>query len=183
MEKHSGHPIRGESYSSHEISKKDPPERAQIIEQKINADQMACDDMENSEFITLIPGKDEEEIEDATLNIREDSFSLASTFLCAFDGVFDMACENIVDYDEWTFILQLWEKFIRADDYDAILEELSGLNYDNWTAQNEFLMEKFSEDGASYWDNRFRSAELLNDLMIWTEKYKESCDYILIDMP
>ena len=129
-------------------------------------------------YITVFPGKDEDNHEEGRIIIGDCYFRELYFF-------FDLAGEGFDEYDDleilmekWEHILSCWKDFVDAPDYDTFFEKVAGVDYENWLVGNKDVLSRLGHSGASLWKARKENALMLNDLMEWTEKYKSSYDCI-----
>jgi hypothetical protein len=128
--------------------------------------------------VIFLPAKGEEENEDALIRISDGYSSELRVFL-------GLAEEHFSEYDDleipmgnWVKALNFWKSFVEAESYDAFVEHTLGIDYENWSVVDQDVLKRFSWCGASLWKRRKENAVMLEGLLEWTQKYKDSHDCI-----
>jgi hypothetical protein len=67
---------------------------------------------------------------------------------------------------------------VDATDYDTFIEQAAGIDYKKWSVSNKFVMGRLSRNGTNLWKRRRENAVMLDGLLEWTQKYKNSHDCI-----
>ena len=80
--------------------------------------------------------------------------------------------------EKWEYILSCWKDFVDAPNYDAFVEKVAGIDYENWFVGDKDVLSRLGYSGVSLWKERKENARMLNDLLEWTEKYRDSYDCV-----
>ena len=128
--------------------------------------------------VVFLPANGEEENEDALIRISGGYFSELYLFLGMAEEEFDEYDDLVIPMDNWVKALGFWKDFVDATDYDAFVEKAAGIDYEKWTVSNKFVMERLSWNGTNLWKRRRENAVILDGLLEWTQKYKNSHDCI-----
>lgn len=129
-------------------------------------------------YVDVFPGKGEDNNRDARVIVGDAYYSELYLF-------FDLAGEEFDEYDnleipmeKWEYILSCWKDFVDAPNYDAFVEKVAGIDYENWFVGDKDVLSRLGYSGVSLWKERKENARMLNDLMEWTKKYKNSYECI-----
>ena len=129
-------------------------------------------------YIAVLPGKAEDNNRDARIIIGDSYFSELYLF-------FDLAGEGFDEYDnleipmeKWEYILSCWKDFVDAPNYDTFFEKVAGVDYENWFVGDKDVLSRLGYSGFSLWKDRKENARMLNGLLEWTEKYRNSYDCV-----
>lgn len=129
-------------------------------------------------FISLCPAVGEEENDDATIRISEPYYSELYLFLGAVGVDFDEYDDLNIPFDKWNEALAKWKTFCGASNFDEALEQLTGLNYDDWSVKDKAALRRLSKN-TSVWKNRNNHLNMLNGLIEWTDKYIKNYDSVV----
>jgi len=129
-------------------------------------------------YITVLPGQGEDNNRDARIIVGDSYFSELYLF-------FDLAGEGFDEYDDleipmekWEYILSCWKDFVNAPNYDAFVEKVAGIDYENWFVGDKEVLSRLGYSGFYLWKERKENARMLNDLLEWTEKYRDSYECV-----
>lgn len=128
--------------------------------------------------VIFLPAKGEEENEGALVRISDGYFSELYLFLGMAEEEFDEYNDLVIPMENWVKALGFWKDFVEATDYDAFVEKAAGIDYEKWTVSNKFVMERLSWNGTNLWKRRRENAVMLEGLLEWTQKHKNSHDCI-----
>lgn len=110
---------------------------------------------------------------DAEIYIGEAYFSELYTFFHVADEEFDEYETLTIPMDKWNKVLAAWDAFSKATDYDAITEELCGIDYTDWSIANKKAHNQLSWCGARIWKERKVNSAMVRNLNEWTHKYQQ----------
>lgn len=130
--------------------------------------------------VIFLPANGEEENEDALIRISDGYFSELRVFMVMAEEDFDEHDNLVIPMENWVKTLEYWKAFVEATDYDAFVENAAGINYENWSVSNKDVMERLGWCGVSLWKRRKENAVMLDGLLEWTQKYKDSHDCIRV---
>ena len=124
--------------------------------------------------VVFLPANGDEENKDALIRIGYDYFNELYLFLGLADQDFDEYDDLVIPMENWERMLQWWEEFVEAKDYDTIYEKMAGIDYNNWSVANKFAHHRLGWSGERLWNERHIHADKLEGLLEWTQKY---CGY------
>ncbi len=128
--------------------------------------------------VIALPANGEEENEDALIRISESYFSELYLFLGMAGEQFDEYGDLVIPMENWVKALGFWKDLVKAKDYDAFIEKAAGIDYENWTVSDQFVLDRLGWSGVWLWKSRKDHAFMLKGLLEWTQKYKDSHDCI-----
>lgn len=128
--------------------------------------------------VIFLPANGEEKNEDALIRISDGYFSELHVFMGMAGEDFGVYDDLVIPMENWVKTLDFWKAFVAAADYDAFVENAAGINYENWSVSNKDVMELLSRCGVSLWKRRKENAVMLDGLLEWTQKHKDSHDCI-----
>lgn len=129
-------------------------------------------------YVSLCPCKDDVEIEDGMIRVNEGYYSELYFFLDKVGIRFDEFDDLHIPMEKWIDCLEHWKRFYSFDTFDKAFECACDIDYDNFTIGNLSAMRLLSYNGDNIWNNRNNNTKMLYGLIEWTEKYKNSCDFI-----
>ena len=130
--------------------------------------------------INLVPMKKEEELEDAVISFNADDTGTFQVFLTDAVEDWDEYDDIVIPIPQWKEALAKFKDFIDTDeDYDTVLERLTGVDYTTWAVKDEYLMRMFGNIGAKMWADRKSYQKMIEDLIAWTTQYEDRCDSIM----
>ena len=124
--------------------------------------------------VVFLPANGDEENEDALIRIGFGYFNELHLFLGLADQNFGEYDDLVIPMEKWKRMLHWWKAFAEAEDYDTIWEKMAGVDYENWTVDNKYVLNRLSWGGVHLWNERKNHADKLEGLLEWTQKY---CDY------
>ena len=71
-----------------------------------------------------------------------------------------------------------WKRFYSFKTFDEAFEDACGIDYNNFTAENQAALRRLSNVGDDIWANRHKNPTMLYALIEWTEKYSKTCDTV-----
>jgi hypothetical protein len=128
--------------------------------------------------VIFLPAKGEEENEGALVRISDGYFSELYLFLGMAEEEFDEYSDLVIPMENWVKALGFWKDFVEATDYDTFVEKAAGIDYEKWSVANKFVIERLGWNGTNLWKRRRENAVMLDGLLEWTQKYKNSHDCI-----
>lgn len=128
--------------------------------------------------VVFLPANGEEENEDALIRISDAYFSELYLFFDLAGEEFDEYDDLVIPMEKWEYILSRWKDFVNAPNYDAFVEKAAGIDYEKWSVANKSVIERLGWNGTSLWKRRRENAIMLEGLLEWTEKYRNSYDCV-----
>ena len=128
--------------------------------------------------VIFLPAKGEEENEYALIRISDGYSSELRVFLGLAEEHFSEYDDLEIPMGKWVKALGFWKDFVEATDYDTFVEKAAGIDYEKWSVANKFVIERLSWNGTNLWKRRRENAVMLDGLLEWTQKYKNSHDCI-----
>ena len=129
-------------------------------------------------FVSLYPCNGEEELETGRIRVSEPYYSELYLFLGMTGEEFDEYDDIHIPMEKWIKFLDNWKRFYSFKTFDEAFEDACGIDYNEFTVKDEEARRRLSYSGSNIWKNRSNNSNMLNDLLEWTEKYKDTCDYI-----
>lgn len=134
------------------------------------------------ECVDMMPAKDtseEGEHNDGAIRISSSYFDELYLFLGLAGVEFDeYAYPQHIPMEQWVTAIGKWEKFASAYSFDAVFEELCGVDYDHATVGNEDALRRLSRSGEKMWNERQINRPMLNGLVEWTQKYRHDFPFV-----
>jgi len=129
-------------------------------------------------YINLCPAKGDSENEEAMVKVSESYYSELYFFLDQVGLEFDEYDDLTFPVDKWLNALELWRKYAKASDFDQVLEEIAGINYAENKIDNPEMAKRLCDRGKTMWIERKNNKSMVDGLIEWTMKYRDSYDYI-----
>ena len=114
----------------------------------------------------------------AMVYVGEAYFSELYTFFHVVGETFDEYENLVIPMEQWKMVLSIWDEFVKADDYDHIVEKLCGIDYTTWSVANRKAHNQLNWCGKKIWNDRKINSVMLHDLKEWTEKYQDKYGFI-----
>ena len=128
--------------------------------------------------VVFLPANGEEENEDALIRISGGYFSELYLFFDLAGEEFDEYDDLVIPMEKWEYALSCWKDFVEAPNYDTFVEKVAGIDYENWFVGDKEILSRLGYSGVSLWKRRKENAAMLEGLLEWTQKYKDSHDCI-----
>ena len=99
-------------------------------------------------------------------------------FLNCVGVQFDYYDDCCIPLKQWIDALGVWKKYAESDDFDQVLEEMAGIDYTRHTVARPDQAKYMCDGGGKMWIERKIKKSMIDGLMEWTNKYKDSYDCI-----
>ena len=130
-------------------------------------------------FVSLYPCADEETMLDsARIRVSEPYYSELYLFLGMVGEEFDEYDDLYIPMEKWLKFLECWKRFYSFQTFDEAFEDACGIDYTNFTVKDEDARRRLGYNGDNIWNNRKNNAYMLNGLIEWTNKYKDTWSHI-----
>lgn len=130
-------------------------------------------------FVSLYPCADEETMLDsARIRVSEPYYSELYLFLGMVGEEFDEYDDLHIPMEKWVKFLECWKRFYSFQTFDEAFEDACGIDYTNFTVKDEDARRRLGYNGDNIWNNRKNNAYMLNGLIEWTNKYKDTWSHI-----
>lgn len=129
-------------------------------------------------YVVFLPANGEEENEDALIRISDGYFSELYLFFDLAGEEFDEYDDMVIPMEKWEYVLSCWKNFVEAPNYDTFVEKVAGIDYENWFVGDKEILSRLGYSGVTLWKRRKENAVMLDGLLEWTQKYKDSHDCI-----
>lgn len=130
-------------------------------------------------FVSLYPCADEETMLDsARIRVSEPYYSELYLFLGMVGEEFDEYDDLHIPMEKWVKFLDCWKRFYSFKTFDEAFEDACGIDYTNFTVKDEEARHRLGYNGDNIWNNRKNNAYMLNGLIEWTNKYKDTWSHI-----
>ena len=130
-------------------------------------------------FVSLYPCEDEETMLDAAkIRISEPYYSELYLFFGMVGEDFDEYDDMHIPMEKWIEFLERWKRFYSFKTFDEAYEDACGIDYTNFTAKDADAKRRLGYNGADIWSNRNNNANMLEGLIEWTNKYKDTWSHI-----
>lgn len=83
-----------------------------------------------------------------------------------------------IPMETWVKALERWKRFYSFKTFDEAFEDACGIDYTNFTVKDEDVRRRLGYNGDHIWNNRNNNASMLNGLIEWTDKYKDTWSHI-----
>lgn len=129
-------------------------------------------------FVDFVPANGESDIEEGTIRICESYFNQLFLFLGMASFDFDVYDDLCIPIHTWLECLDYWKDFFSCKSFDDAFEKMCGINYSDFSVANDFAIRNLSSNGKQMWQYRENNEIILNELIEWTNKYKDICTNI-----
>ena len=130
-------------------------------------------------FVSLYPCADEETMLDAAkICISEPYYSELYLFFGMVGEDFDEYDDMHIPMEKWIEFLERWKRFYSFKTFDEAYEDACGIDYTNFTVKDTDAKRRLGYNGADIWSNRNNNATMLEGLIEWTNKYKDTWSHI-----
>ncbi len=131
--------------------------------------------------VSLYPCADEETMLDsAKIQVGEPYYSELYLFLGMVGEEFNERDDLHIPMEKWVEFLKCWKHFYSFKTFDEAFEDACGIDYTNFTVKDEDARQRLGYNGNDIWNNRKNNAYMLNGLIEWTNKYKDTWSHIHI---
>ena len=130
-------------------------------------------------FVSLYPCADEETMLDtAKIRVSEPYYSELYLFFGMVGEDFDEYDDMHIPMEKWIEFLERWKRFYSFRTFDEAYEDACGIDYNNFTVKDADAKRRLGYNGADIWSNRNNNANMLEGLIEWTNKYKDTWSHI-----
>jgi hypothetical protein len=129
-------------------------------------------------FVSFYPANGENEFKEGRMRVSEPYYPEFYLFLGMVDEDFDEYDDMNIPMDKWIAFLEKWKRFYSFKTFDEAFEDACGIDYNNFTAENQAALRRLSNVGDDIWANRHKNPTMLYALIEWTEKYSKTCDTV-----
>ena len=130
-------------------------------------------------FVSLYPCADEETMLDtAKIRISEPYYSELYLFFGMVGEDFDEYDDMHIPMEKWIEFLERWKRFYSFKTFDEAYEDACGIDYTDFTVKDADAKRRLGYNGADIWSNRNNNANMLEGLIEWTDKYKDTWSHI-----
>ena len=112
------------------------------------------------------------------MRVSEPYYSEFYLFLGMVGEDFDEYDDLHIPMEKWIAFLEKWKRFYSFKTFDEAFEDACGIDYNNFTAENQAALRRLSNVGDDIWANRHKNPTMLYALIEWTEKYSKTCDTV-----
>ena len=131
-------------------------------------------------FVTFVPslGDESNNVSEGKMRVSEPYYSEFYLFLGMVGEDFDEYDDLHIPMEKWIAFLEKWKRFYSFKTFDEAFEDACGIDYNNFTAENQAALRRLSNVGDDIWANRHKNPTMLYALIEWTEKYSKTCDTV-----
>ncbi len=128
--------------------------------------------------VMIAPANGEEENKAAAVRIGYPYYEALFLFFHLAGFEFDEYADLEIPMETWVRMLEYWQAFADAPDFDTAFEMLAGVDYAAWSVKDECAQKELGKNGKKLWDGRETDRLMLEGLWEWTEKYRSDHDRI-----
>ena len=132
-------------------------------------------------YVSLCPCMSEEKpFQDAAVLVSESYYAELYLFLDMVGVDFDEYDDTYLPMEAWIRALERWQRFYAFETFDEAFEDTCGIDYKNFTCADQNRLYSLSHSGACIWNNRNHYSYMLEELIEWTNQYKERWSHVRI---
>lgn len=129
-------------------------------------------------FVNFIPANGDEKIKDGMIRLSESYYPELYLFLGIAGFDFDEYDDLKIPMAVWLKCVEKWKEFYSYNSFDEAFEEICGINYSKQSAKEDYARRMLSRNGFDMWQNRMKNGNIIDQIIEWTNKYKEHCTTI-----
>ena len=128
------------------------------------------------EFVTVSPVRGDVEERDGRIRISDRYYGELSLAFLSIGLDFDEYGEENLSIAQWEEVVQTWRALYDFESFDALLEEVGGVDYEAFSVKHPKAFDVLKWSGGRIWENRCQAPYIVQDLMEWTQAYKSCRD-------
>lgn len=126
-------------------------------------------------YIDFVPVKNDEEFDEGMMRISEPYYSELYLFLAMEGFDFDEYGDLNIPMPVWIKCVERWKEFYSYDSFDEAFENICKIDYGTLSAKEDFAKRMLSDNGFNMWQNRLKNGNIIDQIIEWTNKYKDQC--------
>ncbi len=129
-------------------------------------------------YVSLFPVIDDETFSKGKVRISEPYYPELSLFLNLEGFGFDEYYNQNIPMPVWIGCLERWKVFYSCNSFDEAFEKICGIDYGTFSVKEEFARRILSDKGYYMWQNRLNNGNTIDQIIEWTNRYKDRCEAI-----
>ena len=124
-------------------------------------------------YVDFVPTKNDEEFDEGMMRISEPYYSELYLFLGMEGFDFDEYGALNIPMPVWNKCVERWKEFYSYNSFDEAFENICKIDYGTLSAKEAFAKRVLSNNGFDMWQNRLKNGNIIDQIIEWTNKYKD----------
>ena len=107
------------------------------------------------------------------MRISEPYYSELFLFLGLAGFDFDEYDDQNIPMPVWIKCVEKWKEFYSYNSFDEAFEKICGIDYSTLSVKEDYARRMLSNNGFDMWQNRLKNGNIIDQIIEWTNRYKD----------